>query len=153
MDWYNEEDTGKEIISLSVIIQLCLNYHIRLSLYHSLFSYSMWHGIISITCNDAIVMKLIAQRLSIHTTPMTVSPSGRQFCLCLPVIAPVKRQYVAKASVRQKFLVISSSLFSPHASIWCCHYMHPMQHLPSGIQSIFFFFQRESGLLLHFNSI
>lgn len=66
-------------------------------------------------------MKLIAQRFSVRNTQMTVSPSGREFCLYLLVIVPVQHKYVAKASAREKFPVISNSLLSRLTSIWCCH--------------------------------
>ena len=70
---------------------------------------------------------------------MTGSPSGRKFRLCLPVIAPVLREYVAKASVREKFPVISTSLLGPHTSLWCGDDMHSVQHLTPTVQRVFHF--------------
>lgn len=94
-------------------------------------------------------MKLIAQRFSIHTTQMTVSPSGREFCLYLPVIAPVQHKYVAKASVRDKFPVISNPLLSPYTSIWCCH----VPPFSKYFISEHFIFHGSIYHLLRFNSI
>lgn len=71
-------------------------------------------------------MKLKAQRFSIDGIQMTVSSPGKDFCLCLAVMAPVQRKHVAKASVGEKCPVTSRNLLKPHTAIVCWEYMHPI---------------------------
>lgn len=100
--------TGSEIMTLCLItvFQLLLAVSGSISPVLHYVTWYYFHYVQPYNHNE-----LNAQRLSIQ---MTVSPSGRPFCLYLPLIVPVKHRYVAKSSVREKFPDISNSLLSPH---------------------------------------